>query len=224
MTDNDEIQPPEYEAQGQQPDDEPKVLAGDRERKRPKSASGNRSDRRFTIITASISASAALLGALVGGISTYMVAQRNNIADADTAQIASRKSAYADYLSAETDLEGAEYKLADTLRDQPNNLDAVLSAVNQFNDRKHKEWRVGDIVSLVDSDPVKNARIEIAKEQHKIQHLEETLVDQASDHKVPDRSELNEMYTRLDGMSHLQDLFIDSARRDMTPPTRGLFS
>src|SRR5208282_2050870 len=80
-----EAQPAADEPQAEDPADEPTAEAGKPEPKTPKPRwwrfwrrqreQRGRPESRFSVITALISAAAALIGATVGGIASYMAAQ-----------------------------------------------------------------------------------------------------------------------------------------------------
>src|SRR5271157_3324022 len=186
MADDGENQPPKHEeaqsqppaneppvAQPRQADDEPKVEA---EEPRPKAAeSQSKPESRFSVYTALISAFAALLGVLVGGIASYMVAQSNNTAQADAELVKSRLTNYADFLTAEIDMLDSGYKLLAYLQDPSRDIYATGDAYREFKANNEKEVHGDYIISLIDSPATDRARSAMGTQNDALAKLADTL-------------------------------------------------
>ena len=98
MSDQLSSQPPDHEPEAEHPADDSIAEAGEAEPETPKPSREQRGrpESRFSVLTALISAAAALIGAIVGGVASYIaahfqaeaqfhVAQTNNAAQADQA-------------------------------------------------------------------------------------------------------------------------------------------
>jgi hypothetical protein len=224
MADNEQGKPPEHEAQWQPADSEPKVEADKPEPEMAKSGIRSEADWRVPLITAAISALAALIGALVGGISSYMVAQSNNTAQADVAQIARRETTYADYITFQSDLLRADNDLVDHFRSNPDDTAALDPLVKTWTDNYGKWLHTDFIVKVVESPQVFPAREAIHSHNLRIRDLLQGLVVEVNSHQPIDQSALNELHTEFDGMTNLVDAFTQVAQADTTPSKRGLFS
>ena len=233
-----QAQPPDDEPQVQQPADEPKVEAGEPEPKTPKprwwrvwrrrGAQRSGSESRFSVLTAVISAVAALLGATVGGIASYKaaqsqaaaqfrVAQADNAAQADQALISRRQTAYSDYLAAETDLDNAEYRLHDAVVDfKPPDVDPVKAASKQFGDEAGKWVGIHASVRLVDSPEVDQLAEVIANKQGQIFTMAQRITDEALYQMTVDQPALSQLIVEVRGMDDLKTKFVITARADIS--------
>ena len=192
--------------------------------KTPEPAQPSKRESRFSVLTALISALAALLGALVGGVSSYMVAQSNNAAQAEVAQIKTRQTAYADLISYQSDLLISDNALEDHYKFNPGDSDdgdKVLKAQQE----NYGKWLHTDfIVRVVESSPkVDPARKVIHDHNLKIRDLLQDLMDQVDDHKPIDATTTNVLESEYEGMSGLLDDFTKVAKDDVTPAKRGEF-
>jgi hypothetical protein len=224
MADNEQSKAPKHEAQVQPADGQPKVEGDEPKPETPKSGIRGETDWRVPLITAAISALAALIGALVGRISSYMVAQSNNTAQADAAQIARRETTYADYITFESDLLRADHDLVDHFRSNPDDTAAVDPLIRTWTDNYGKWLHTDFIVKVVESPQVFPARNAIYSQNLRIRDLLQGLIVEVNSHQPIDQSALNELHTEFDGMTNLLDAFTQVAQADTRPPNRGLFS
>lgn len=231
MAGSEENQPPEHEAQPQpsageptaaQPEktgDEPKVQA------RKTKSEDSKSEWRHTLITAVISALAALLGASVGGFFTYWGSHSQSTAQADAALIERRQSVYADYITAEVDRSNTEHLLADYLSERPIPVDQVNNTVDTRNDLIDKCARTGYILRFNASDAVDNIRLTIDQDETDIGKIIDKLLGQGSNpNGITDKRAFDDLYGKIDAVRHEYHVFADAARADVKSPNRGLFS
>jgi hypothetical protein len=208
-------------ARPEQAEEEPKVQAG-----KPKSED-SKSDWRHTLITAAISALAALLGAAVGGLFSYLGSHSQSVAQTDAALIKGRQTTYSDYMTEMVDLADTEHVLVDNLRHfhyDPDHLDQLNSTVKQYNDDGTKAKHTDYIVSLNASDAVDNIRDQIAVKQKDIHGVMSRALDQAYGQKPVEIDLLNDLYSKIDAVSAKFDDFTNAARADVEQPNRRLFS
>ncbi|MCW2649111.1 MAG: hypothetical protein QOE94_2296 [Mycobacterium sp.] len=224
MADNEQNKPPENEARVQPADHEPKAEADEPEPETPKSGTRNPSDWRLPLITAAISALAALSGTVVGGISSYLVAQSNNTAQADAAQIARRESTYADYITYQSDLLRADSDLVDHFKSNPGDRAGLDLKVKTWTDNYGKWLHTDFIVKVVASPKVFPARNDIYVHNLRIRDLLQGRIVEVNNSAPIDQSALSELYKEFDRMTTFVDRFTQVAQADTTPPTRGLFS
>ena len=223
MAENKQNRPPKHEAQAQPADDEPRVEADEPDPKTPKLGMRNETDWRVPLITAVISAFAALIGALLGGISSYMVAQSNITAQADEALIARKATTYADYITYQSDLLRADSDLVDHFRSNPGDTAAMDPLVKTWRDNDGNWLHTDFIVKVVASPQAFSAREAINVHNFKIRDLLQHLIDQVNGHEPIDQSALVDLHTEFDRMNEVVTVFTDVARADTTPPKRGLF-
>jgi hypothetical protein len=224
MADNEQSKAPKHEAQVQPADGEPEVEEDEPNPETPKSGIRSETDWRVPLITAAISALAALVGALVGGISSYMVSQSNNTAQADEAQIARRETTYADYLTFQSDLVRADHDLVDHFKSNPEDTAALDPLVKTWTDNYGKWLHTDFIVKVVESPQVFPAREAIYSQNLTIRNHLQGLIVQVNSHQPIDQSALNELYREFDGMTNLVDAFAQVAQADTRPHKWGLFS
>jgi hypothetical protein len=230
MAESEENQPPGHEAQPQpsagektaaQPDktgDEPKVQAKTK-------SEDSKSEWRHTLITAVISALAALLGASVGGFFTYWGSHSQSTAQADAALIERKQSVYADYITAEVERSNTEHLLAHYLGERPIPVDQVNKIIDTRNDLIDKCARTGYILRLNASDAVNNIRLTIDQDETDISTIMDKLIGQASNPDgITDKRALDDLYGKIDAVRHEYHVFADAARADVKSLNRGLFS
>lgn len=236
MADSGESRPPEPAAQPEPADlaanagqpelagDGPQVHAGEPTRREKRKSSRRKKTDSSAWITAVISALAALMGALVGGISSYVVAQSTSTAEADAAQIARRETTYADYITDESDLLRSYGDLADHFRLNPGDRaewDAMLKTEADI----YTKWLHTDfIVRVVESPGVDQARQAIFDHNLKIKNLWHGLRSQVDNHEPINQHHLQGLYSEISGMTSFLDAFTKAAQADLVPPKRGLFS
>jgi hypothetical protein len=212
MADDEENQP------SRQPGDEPKVEVGQNE---PKTPQQSKRESRFSVLTALISAIAALLGALVGGIASYMVAQSNNAAQAEEAQIKTRQTTYADLISYQSDLLISDNILDDHFIFNPGDPDEGGKVAKAQMENYGKWLHTDFLVRVVESSPkVDLARKAIYDHNLKIRGL---LQDLGDHHNPIDETTTNALESEYEGMSGLLDDFTKAAKDDVTPAKRGGF-
>lgn len=233
-------QPPDHEPEAQRaadeapadhPADDSKAEAGEAEPEAPKPSSEQRGrpESRFSVLTALISAAAALIGAIVGGVGSYVaaqsqataqfrVAQANNVATADQALITRRQTAYSDFMAAEKDLEDAAFQFGMAIYDfNPPNIDPIKAAFSRWDD-VHTKWEhaVGT-VELVDSPNVRHSLQPILKEQDALRSKLEMLYTPAIYQlAATDMAELERFTEKREGLSKLDSAFLDAAKRDIS--------
>ena len=247
MADQVSNQPPDHEPeappaagepQADHPADDSKAEASEPEPETPKPRWGfwrrrreqrGRAESRFSVLTALISAAAALVGATVGGVASYMaaqaqvdaqfrVSQANNTAQANQALITRRQTAYSDLISAEAELEDAEFRLHDVIDDfEPPNIDPVKAAFKQEDDI-HTKWvhKVG-IVQMVDSTEADHVLDAIITRQTDLSHTIENLMNQVEYQMTKvDKSALGKFSDNAEGMELLVHQFLTAAKRDIS--------
>jgi hypothetical protein len=229
-----ENQPPKHqEAQSQPPADEPpvkqprqaadeaKVETRQNEPKTPESRQPSKREGRFSILTALISAMAALLGALVGGIASYMVAESNNTAEAEEAQIKTRQTTYADLITYQSDLLISDNDLDLHYKFNPDDSGERDKVAKAQEDNYGKWLHTDFIVRVVESSPkVDSARKAIYDHNLKIRDLLQDLTDH---HNPIDETTTSALESEYEGMIPLLDDFTKAAKDDVTPAKRGGF-
>lgn len=219
------------------PGDEPRG-GGEPEPKTSNSAEQSRSDKRSTvIITAFAGIIGAAIGALIGAVSSYIVAQSNNTHEADETQVTRRLTIYADFLTAEADYLNAAARLNAYFGGSvPTDMADISNAYGQVSDKAEKEATAGYQVSLIDSRPVDRELDKIAKQNVTIASMANELygemlhVFEITPRDIPgfkiqlDAAKLKDFQSQLDHATDLQSDFIHTAKADMAPPNRGLFS
>jgi hypothetical protein len=250
MSDEGDNRPPEHEAQPQPAANEPPVAQPQQEDDELKGAAvepapkaprrrwwrfwrrrdkqRTRSESRFAVLIALISALAALAGAGVGSFASYKgaqsqaaaqlrVAQANNTAQADQEMIKRRQTAYSDYLAAVNDVGNAAYRFHDALMHlQSVNRDSLDAAVKPFGDSWDKAVQTGSVVALVDSPEVEHCRAAMANKENDILFMVAKIMNQSQATLAVDRSavkELNAIVARTD--QPVSD-FIAAARADIS--------
>ncbi len=225
-----EAQPAANQPQADHPADEPTAEAGKPEPETPKPGKEQRSraESRFSVLTALISAAAALIGATVGGVASYeaaqsqataqfRVAQANNGAQANQALITRRQTAYSDFISSETDLQDAEFRLLDAIFDLgPPNIDRVEAAFKQEN-AAHTKWiHEVDIVQIVGSTEANHPLNAIIGRQTDLSQTISKFVNQVQHQMMPvDDSTDHNFFTKIKGLDELTSQFINAAKRDI---------
>jgi hypothetical protein len=163
-----EVEPPAESAKDPLRADEQPAATGNDMADKPAdeaAAEKSKSDWRTTLI----SAVAALLGALIGGVASYLVATQSSLHQADAALLDKRQSDYADYLAAETKLQGVEYTLHTYYeRYDETNIDTLQQAADHYYDLKDAAVSTDYLVALVCSPEVDKARIAIVDLQQSI--------------------------------------------------------
>jgi hypothetical protein len=214
-----EAQPAAGEAPADHLADDSKAEAGETEPATPKPSRKQRGrpESRFSVLTALISAAAALIGAGVGGFASYYVAQANNSAQSNQALITRRQTAYSDFISAETDLENAEYRLHDAISDfEPPNIEPVKAAFKQENDT-HTKWNhEAGTVQMVDSTGVDQALDAIIIRQADLSKSIQNFVNQVEYQMTTvDGPALDKFVADLKGLEPLDHQFITAAKSDI---------
>jgi hypothetical protein len=231
MADSAPNQPAEHEAQPQPSEGEPTVAQPEKTDDKAKAqaaeskSGGSKSDWRHTLITAAISALAALLGAAVGGFFTYWGSHSQSIAQADAALIERKQSVYADYITAEVARSSTEHLLTDYLSERPIPVDQVNKTADTRNDLIDKCARTGYILRFNASDAVENIRMTIDQDETDIGEIIDKLLGQDSNPDgITDKRAFDDLYGKLDAVRHKYYIFADAARADIKAPNRGLFS
>jgi hypothetical protein len=241
-------QPPDHEAEAHpaaekpqvdHPADEPKAEAGKPEPETPKprwwrfwrrqSEQSGGPESRFSILTALISAAAALIGAAFGGIASYAaaqsqadaqsrVAQANNTAQASQALITRQQIAYSDYIAAEDDLEVVELRFRDAVAHfRPPNIDPIVAVFKEYGDVHTKWLHVVDKVELVSSPKVDQALYPMVTQQRELSvtvtNFENTI---ESDMPKVDQSALDDFVTKVNGLTPLGNDFIAAGKSDIS--------
>lgn len=212
-------QPPDREPEAQPAADDSKVEASKPEPETPKPSREQRGrpESRFSVLTALISAAAALIGAGVGGFASYYVAQANNTAQSNQALITRRQTAYSDFISAETDLEDAEFRLHDAINDfeQPN-IEPVKAAFKQENNAHIKWMHEVGIVQIVDSTGVDQALDAIITRQADLSRTIQNFVNQVEYQMTTvDESALDKFVADVKGLERLAHQFLTAAKSDI---------
>jgi hypothetical protein len=221
--------PPDQEVQVEESNPAPGDARSDQANAEPKiqtETPGSRTRRvkldRQALVNAGISALAALMGALIGGLSSYFVAQDNNAAQADEAQIARKQAAYADYITHHTDLMITEADVSVHYRSNSADTDEV-NALNKRLDDNYSKWLHTDfIVRVVDTPGVDSLRAAIYDQIQTISSALGDLGDIIRDGKAPDQAldKLDEHYRK---MAKLEDAFTKAAKDDLRPSKPKLF-
>ncbi|HZA10092.1 hypothetical protein [Mycobacterium sp.] len=224
MADNEQDKPPKHEARAQPADDEPMVDTREPDPETPKSGIRNKNEWQVPLITAAISAFAALTGALVGGISSYIVAQSNNTAQANEALIARKATTYADYITYQSDLLRADNELVEHFKSNPSDTAAMDPLVKTWTDNYGKWLHTDFIVKVVASPQVSSTGETIHTHNDRIRDLLNHLIHEVNSHEPIDQSALVDLHAEFVHMSDFVNDFTDHARADTTPPKGGLFS
>jgi hypothetical protein len=223
MADRGENQPGEHGAQPppaeptieqpEQADVKPEIQAG-----KPKSED-SKSDWRPPLI----SALAALLGALIGGLSSYIVAQHNNSDTAEATLKAKRQTDYANYLSAETNLQGVENTLGNYFsRFDPSIVPQIQDAANKYYDLKDKVVNTDYVVALSCSRDVDEARTAIVQQQGSIDKDFHSLADDSRGRQQLNSGTVQDYVSEVDGLTALFANFTNVARNvDLNLPPLG---
>lgn len=205
------------EAQSEPVNDEREVEAGksDPETQRSK-------PDRYTFITAAISALAALIGALIGSISSYVVAQSNNAAEAEAAQISRKEKTYADFITNQTDLIFADSILSDQIESHPGDTAKRDQDTNTVNDMYGKWLHTNFIVTVVASGTVDDAREKIYQHNLTIRDLTNDLKHEVDSGRPIDETsnKLTDEYFRE---AVLIEDFAQAAKADVAPEKRKPF-
>lgn len=242
MSDQVSSQPPDHEPEAQPAADEApadltaddsQAEAGEAEQETPKLSSEQRGrpESRFSVLTALISAAAALIGAIVGGVGSYVaaqsqataqfrVAQANNAATADQALITRKQTAYSDFIAAEEDLEDAAFQFGMAIYDfKPPDIDPIKAAFSRWDDVRTKWEHAVGTVELVDSPDVRNSLHAILKEQDALRSKLEMLYTPAIYQlTATDMDELARFTEKREGLSKLDSAFMVAAKRDISGP------
>lgn len=234
MADYEENQPPEHEAhlepedepttaQPEQPEDEPKVQAGKREPKTPQSEPRSRHDQRFTVITATITALAGILGAAVGGVASgyysYMSGKQQAAAQLDANLIKRRQTTYGDYITAFLDRRLIEIEIAGDLKEIPPDVDDVTSNYNKYQNLVQSSVHADYVLSLNDSDSIDKIRGIISNSEDHMSQILGAQYNNATSKAPVDQSALNDFYSTYNAVhEQLQNDFLSTARADVKPP------
>jgi hypothetical protein len=252
MVDSEQNQPPEHEAQPEpagndptvvqlgQADDQPKIQAVEQEPKTPELAQRAEFGRDLTVIAATVGALATLLGAAVGAVATgyfsdkaaqrqadaqIRTAQSSNMAQAEAALMAKRQTDYANFLTAETDLQGIEMTLKNYFLRFPlseSDRAQFLDRIGQWNDLMPKAVHADFIVGLIDSPDVDKARVPISAQQNEIENYIHTFAQSDRNNQPIDSSTLQDYVSKVDGLQPLFETFAGVARTsDMKLPPPG---
>jgi hypothetical protein len=226
-----EAQPAADEAPADHTADDSKAEAGEAEQETPKPSSEQRGrpESRFSVLTALISAAAALIGAIVGGVGSYVaarsqataqfsVAEANNRATADQALITRKQAAYSDFTAAEKDLEDAAFRFGTAMFDfkQPN-IEPIEAAFSRWDDVKTKWEHAVGTVELVDSPDVRHSLQAILEEQDGLRSKLEMLYTSATYWLAEtDMSALARFSEKREGLRKFDSAFLDAAKRDIS--------
>jgi hypothetical protein len=207
-------------AQPGQADGGPKVEAGEPDPKTQRSKPD-----RYTFITAGISALAALAGALIGGISSYLVAQSNNAAEVEAAQISKKETTYADFITSETDLLRASADVSDHYRLNPGDTAEEDQVIKTYGENYSKWLHTDFIVRVVDSPAVDSVRNAIYEHILIIKDLNTDLADEsAGKPPKPMDKTITKLRSEYDVTLKLESSFTQAAKNDVTPSKRKLLS
>ena len=238
----DELQRPDDEPAGderqlEQPEDGPKVEAGEPKRGGKRNSSRPKKTDSFTWITAAISAIAALVGALIGAFTSYHTVQSQANAQVSAAQSSAtvkgnadrinkreRQKDYADYLKNQRSLANTEALLVTILRSNPGDLVALNPAKDKWNKDSLTAARSDFILSFNDSDEADNIREEISHQTDAIHKALAKLMDQAYAHEPIDQPGLRDLDTMFAALQYQFDRFTDQAKADLRSPNGGLRS
>jgi hypothetical protein len=229
MTGSEENKPPEHEVQPEPAGNEPRVAQPGQADRAPKVEAGEADPKtwrskpdRYTLITAGISALAALLGALIGGISSYLVAQSNNAAEAESAQISRKETTYADFITHSSDLLRADNDLTDHYKSNPADTAEEDQLQNTVSGNYGKWLHTDFIVRVVDSPEVDSARNAIYEHILTIRGLLTELADEVHSRKPINQTTAN-LESEYEGVNVLENTFTKAAKDDVTPSKRKLF-
>jgi hypothetical protein len=232
-----EAQPAADEPQADHPADDSKAEASEPEPETPKPRWGfwrrrreqrGRAESRFSILTALISAGAALRGAAVGGIASYeaaqsqaaaqfRVAESNNTAQANQALIARRQIAYSDLLAAEEDLEVAQFRLGDAIQDfKPPNVEPVQEAFKREDDAHTKWLHACDTVALVDSPQVESSLEALSNHQTELSTEVGNLANVTIYQKQTDPDALSRFVQKVKDLGALVSALLGAAKSDIS--------
>lgn len=186
-----------------------------------------KAERRFTLATAAISATAAILGAAVGGIFSYLASHTQSTAQADAALVSRRQSTYSDYISQISDLTDSEGLVLDALAffhdHDGSNMEQVRSFVDDYNNAFAKVKHTDYIVILNDSDAVDAARRRITN-AHVMLYKEITEeLNHAFYGQTVDLGAVADAKAKIPVLREDEMTFARVARNDVKQPTRDLW-
>jgi hypothetical protein len=196
---------------------EPKVTT---ETPEPRPQSG-KPDRQ-ALLNAGISALAALMGALIGGLSTYFVAQGNNAASAEEAQISRKQAIYAEYITRLTDLMTTEAAFDDHLRSNFSDLNEYNALHKRLDDTYTGLLHADFVVRVVDTPSLDSLRVSIFDHARVILHTQKNASDEIQGGKSPDQA-LENADGQYKEMWTLEDSFAKGAKDDLKPSKHKLF-
>lgn len=242
-------QPPEHGPQAQPADDEPQarqhldepIVVGEPEPKSAESTQRSKQDNRFTLLAASITALAGILGAGVGGVASgyysnkaaqraadasiaaaqraadaqIAVTQTSITAQAEAAQTTRRQTAYANFLGDLIDVTAIEANLSVEFADLPSSRSQLDDNIDKFNDA-HKKLNVSFyLVSLVESPGVKQERTKIQQAHDQLDAFIQHLEDESQETTAPPKPETDDLLSRTKHMQDLINEFITAGQNDM---------
>jgi hypothetical protein len=184
-------------------------------------------------ITAVISAVAALAGVLAGAFTFHYATQprpsgqsgaskSSATAKAKTDLINKRQKDYADYFKDQRNLVNTEATVVFVLRSAPDDLGALKSVKEKWNNGGVTAARSDFVLSLNGSDKANNIREEISHQTSAIDTSLARLIDQAYGHQPIDQPGLQDLDSRFVAIQAQFDRFTDQAKTELRTPNGGL--
>jgi hypothetical protein len=174
-------------------------------------------EKRLLTRVALIGAAAALLGAVIGGGSSYLATHDQQRTKIDQARIERRKAAYADYLTVLIDLETAEYNCLKKMESgQMRSADDFNPCYADYGAAEEKWSKSLQVVTLVQSDNLQKATSPLTLKHNDIYNLLADINDAYAANRPEDALKRtvefrNDWNTAFD----LDDAFVAAARVDV---------
>jgi hypothetical protein len=160
----------------------------------------------------------ALLGALIGGISSYLVATQSNSYQAEAALLARKQTDYTAYLSAETDVQGAANTLRSVFeRYEDSDINLLQQDADKYADAQAASVRNDFVISLIASPEVDKVRVEIARIANGISDDYHSLADDSKYRQHLNPKTVQHFGSQVDQLEGLFEDFRDAARADLHP-------
>jgi hypothetical protein len=164
-----------------------------------------------------IGAAAVLLGAVIGGESSYFATRAQQQTAVDQARIERRKAAYADYLTVLIDLETAEYVCLKKMQSgQMRSADDFNPCYADYGTAEGKWSKSLQIVTLVQSDNLQKATSPLTLKHNDIYNLLADVNDAYAANRPEDAlKRTDEFRNDWNAAFNLDDAFVSAARADV---------
>ncbi|MGU3651458.1 hypothetical protein [Mycolicibacterium sp. A43C] len=165
---------------------------------------------RYEWRTILASAGSALLGALLGAASSFLIAAQSNSYELTAAQLSKRQTDYAAYLAAETEVQDAAATLVTYLQSyETTDPQQIAKANEDFTTTAMKANEADYIVALSCSQSIDEIRVRIAKVRTGIRVNSNAVASSFRSGLDPDDAGIRRMAEQV---THLRDLFDEFIR------------